>query len=388
MAQEDLYQLLGVKRTAAAEEIKKAYRRLARKLHPDVNPGNKTAEEKFKKVSAAYAILSDPKKRETYDRFGTADPRMEGPWQQAYSSAPGFDFSNFDFSNFDFTGQGRGPAGHGPFETSGPNFRDIFSQIFSGEDPDGAYRQPARGRDIEHSITLGFWEAIKGVEARIRIEQSELCSTCGGAGRSRSKASVPCENCQGTGTVQRGRTRASSPCPRCAGTGKLAPVCGACNGLGRIQKYVPLTVRIPAGVHTGSRVRLPGKGQSGENGAPPGDLYLVIQVTPHPFFNEEGSNIHCVVPVTVSEAALGAKIEVPTLDGRSTIKIPPGTQSGQKFRLRGKGAPSTKGSSRGDQVIEVTLVTPPAEDERTKELLRELEKLLPQNPRAKLFNLK
>lgn len=396
MPQDDFYELLGVKRTATTDEIKKAYRRLARKFHPDVNPGNKAAEEKFKKISAAYETLSDPKKREMYDQFGTVDARAaEGAWQQARSGAPGFDFSNFDFSNFDFSGWGRGKTARGPWgtdpgKTSGTDFKNIFSQLFGGGDSEIYPPPSSRGRDIEYSIHLGFWEAIKGVETRITVPRSESCPTCGGTGKGRGKTSAPCSECQGTGTIniQRGRTRVSTTCSRCGGTGKISSVCGTCHGTGRVHKDVPLTVRIPPGAENGSRLRVDGKGEPGVNDAPPGDLYIVLHVTPHAFFKQEGSHIYCVVPITVSEAALGAKIEVPTLDGRAILKIPAGTQSGQKFRLRGKGAPSKKGSSRGDQVIEVQLVTPATDDERTKQLLRELEHLHPENPREKLFNLK
>ncbi len=389
MANEDFYELLGVKRTASPEEIKKAYRRLARKYHPDVNPGNKTAEEKFKKISRAYEVLSDAEKRKTYDQFGAADPRFaEAAWRPSQTGAGGFDFSNFNFSNFDFPGGQT--ASRGPFG-GGPGFRDVFSQIFgSGHVPDEPRRAPERGRDVEHPITLGFWEAIHGVEAKINVPRTQICATCGGAGKSRSRSNIKCDQCGGSGAQTRlqGRTRVSIACPRCGGSGRLASVCPDCQGAGRTQKSQILTVRIPPGAQSGSKIRIPGKGLPGRNGSTPGDLYLLIQVTPHPFFAREGQNILCTVPLTVSEAALGAKIEVPTLDGRALLKIPPGTESGQKFRLRGKGAPSPKGSARGDQVVEVRVVVPPAADEKTKELLRELERLHPENPRAKLLDQK
>lgn len=392
MAAEDFYERLGVKRTASAEEIKKAYRRLARKHHPDVNPGNKSAEERFKKISEAYETLGDPKKRHTYDQFGSADPRFaEAGWQPSPGAAGGFDFSNFDFSNFDLGG-GR-PSSRGPStgRTTGPNLKDIFSQIFGGGGEEREVRmRPERGQDIEHAVTLDFWEAIHGVETRINIPQIEPCSTCGGTGKGRSKSSIPCSQCKGTGTVtlQQGRSRISTPCSMCGGSGRLTAICGACQGSGQVQKYNLLTVRIPAGAQTGSKVRVPGKGLPGTGGGPAGDLYILIQVTPHPFFRQEGKDIHCVVPITISEAALGAKVEVPTLDGRAILKIPAVTESGQKFRLRGKGAPSPKSSARGDQVVEVKVVLPPAADDKTKELLQQFERLYPENPRTKLFNLK
>lgn len=391
MAQDDFYELLGVKRTATADEIKKSYRRLARKYHPDVNPGNKSAEEKFKKISQAYDVLSDPKKRQVYDQFGTMDPRVaEARWERSRSGAPGFDFSNFDFSNLDL-----GAAGRGPFTTgkgSGINFKDLFSQIFGSESSDSEpfASAPHRGRDIEHSIHLGFWEALKGVETRLKVPVSEICAACGGSGRGRMKASGTCPQCRGTGSIstQRGRSRVSMTCAQCGGSGRVSPACSTCHGIGHVQTNASITVRIPPGARSGSRVRVAGKGQPSINGSPPGDLYIVTQVSPHPFFLREGDDILCTVPITVTEAALGARIEVPTIDGRAIIKIPAGTQSGQKFRLRGKGAPSTKTSARGDQVVEVQVITPPAVNERTKDLLNELQQLHPENPREKLFALK
>lgn len=393
MPQEDFYELLGVKRTATPDEIKKAYRKLARKFHPDVNPGNKSAEEKFKKISQAYEVLSNPKKREMYDQFGTADPRYaESAWQQAPPGPGGFDFSNFDFSGFDFPGRERDPFRTGSGRPSETDLKDLFSQLFrestAGRDADSP--GPIRGGDVEFRVNLGFWESIRGTEARINVPRSEVCPACSGTGKGRSKTTVPCPECHGTGRVNavRGRTRISSTCPKCGGSGKLSSVCGTCHGSGHTQESVPITVRIPPGVQAGSRVRVAGKGEPGPDGAPPGDLYLIINVSEHPFFKRDGQNIHSVLPITLTEAALGARVEVPTLDGRAILKIPPGTNNGQKFRLRGKGVKPSRGGTRGDQVVEVQVVIPPATDERTKELLRELEQLHPENPRAGLFDLK
>jgi molecular chaperone DnaJ len=393
MAQEDFYERLGVKRTATPDEIKKAYRRLARKHHPDVNPGNKAAEEKFKKISEAYEVLSDPKKRAMYDQFGTGDPRFaEGSWQQARPGSAGFDFSNFDFSNFDLSGVGQGPFRTGAGRSSKTDLKDLFSQLFreGAAGREAVAPEPMSGRDIETPVRLDFWDSIRGTEIRMNVFREETCPTCGGTGKGRSRTAGPCGECNGTGTINatRGRSRVSSSCPRCGGTGKTPSVCGNCHGSGRLEKPIPIKVRIPPGVHTGTRLRVAGKGESGLEGAPPGDLYLVIQVSEHPFFKREGDNIHSVVPITVSEAALGARIEVPTLDGRAILKIPAGTESGQKFRLGGKGARSSKGTTRGDHVVEVQVVTPSASDERTKELLQELERLHPEDPRAKLFDQK
>lgn len=363
----DYYEVLGVPRGASEKEIKKAYRRLARKYHPDLNPGDRSAEEKFKQIQEAYEVLSDPKKREMYDRYGFADARGE--------PGGGFDFSGFDFST-----------------SGGSSFSDIFSDLFGrgiGFDFFGERArasQAQRGSDLEHYITIPFVDAIKGTEVRINITRADSCPDCGGSGSLGGRES-PCPECKGTGRVERSRgfMRFSRTCPGCGGSGRQrGRNCPRCGGQGSIKKVEPITVRIPAGVNNGSRVRVPGKGNAGSGGAAAGDLYLVINVEPHPFFSRQGDDIYCVVPISVAEAGLGGEIEVPTIDGRAKLRIPPGTQSGQKFRLRGKGAPSLKGMGRGDQIVEVKVVMPRAIDERTRELLRELARLHPENPRAGL----
>ncbi len=381
-AQKDYYATLGVERSSKPEQIRKAYRRLARKFHPDFNPNNNASEEKFKELQEAYDVLSDEKKRKIYDQYGFYSDNMPpgGPGAQYSAGAPGpgVDFSGFDFSDF-AAGQERS----GGF---GSTFRDLFSQIFSGgggaaEEPEG----PSRGVDMEHRLHLGFWDAICGKTVRLTVARPQICATCNGTG-SAGGASVTCPACSGTGKASRqaGAMRFSVTCPECGGSGKQKRRCATCGGSGQNRRPETFEVRIPPGVDNGSRVRVPSKGSSGAAGGSAGDLYIVTDVEPHPYFERKGDNIYVKLPVTVTEAALGAKVEVPTLDGMTTIKIPPGTQSGQKLRLREKGAPSLRASARGDQFVEVHVVVPRVADERTKEILRELARLNPDDPRRDL----
>ena len=397
--QKDYYATLGVKRDAKPEEIRKAYRHMARKHHPDVNPGNKSAEEKFKQVSEAYEILGDEKKRKIYDQYGFYSDNLppggygpgpgagggaRGSGRSTYSSPPPVDFSGFDFSNVEEAG---GEAG-GRAGGFGSGFRDIFSQIFSRGEREAASDEPEKGSDIEYRMHLGFWDALRGAQVRITVGREEACSNCHGTGTMPGPA-VTCATCGGTGktTRQVGAMKFAMTCPQCGGTGKQRRPCPQCHGTGAIQKNETVTVRIPPGVDTGSRVRVPGKGNAGIQGGPAGDLYIVTEVDAHPVFERKGDNFYVKLPVTVTEASLGAKVEVPTIDGPSTIKIPPGTQSGQRLRLRGKGAPSLRdpsGEVRGDEFVEVQVMVPRAADERTREILRELARLNPDDPRRDL----
>jgi molecular chaperone DnaJ len=377
MAQrEDYYKTLGVKRGATQEEIRKAYRRLARKYHPDLNPGDKAAEEKFKQLSEAYDILSDPKKREVYDKFGAYSDNIReaarGP------AGAGFDFDWSVFTGGAGAGAGAGGAG------GGASFRDIFSELFgSGARGASAQARPQRGADIEIPLALSFEEAINGLTTNINVRRSEVCARCMGSGEAGTGV-FSCVTCNGTGKISTGGgfLRFDQSCADCNGTGKRRASCPSCHGKGVAPKYETVKVRIPAGVDTGSRVRVSGKGEAGPKGASPGDLYIITNVSPHRVFTRKGDNIHCVVPITLPEAALGAKIEVPTVSGKAQLRIPPGTQSGQVFRLREKGAPSLRGSTRGDQYVEVRVVLPKIIDEDSKNLLREFAKRNPENPRV------
>ena len=335
MAKQDYYSILGVARGAKESEIKKAYRRLARKNHPDVNPGDKAAEERFKKIQQAYDILSDPKKRAFYDQYGVYSENMR--------------------------------------EAGGPS---------------RAAREPQseRGEDLDHHLNISFDESIRGIETRLTINRAEQCQVCGGSGLDASKGQSVCPACKGTGNEDRlrGVMRFSTPCRTCGGSGRLGGRCPNCGGSGRTARPETITVRIPPGVDTGYRMRVPGKGSAGRRKGTPGDLYLIITVRPHEFFRRQGNDILVTIPITVTEAALGTKIEVPTVSGKTLLRIPPGTQTGQRFRLRGKGVPSLRGEGVGNQIVEIRVVVPRVADERSKEILREFERLNPENPRASL----
>jgi molecular chaperone DnaJ len=371
MAREDFYNLLGVKRGASADEIRKAYRRLARKYHPDVNPGDKAAEDKFKQITEAYEVLSDAEKRKIYDKYGAYSDNIRD------AGAAGAGRGGFDFGGFDF---GQATAG-------GSSFKDIFSEIFSGGARTTAQSrpQPQRGADIEVPLALSFEEAINGLTTNINVRRSDPCVRCNGTGEG-SAGLMICGHCNGTGKVSAGGgfLRFDQTCPDCHGTGKRRQPCPDCRGTGTVPKTETVKVRIPAGVDTGSRVRVAGKGEAGTRGGPTGDLFIITNVAPHPIFTRKGDNIECTIPITLTEAALGARIEVPTVSGKAQLKIPPGTQSGQKFRLREKGAPSLRGNARGDQYVEVKITLPKIIDEDSKELLRQFARRNPENPRVAL----
>jgi molecular chaperone DnaJ len=387
----DYYETLGVPRQAAADDIRKAYRKLARKHHPDLNPGDKSSEERFKNVQEAYDILSDPKKRQMYDQFGFYSENGypgAGPGPGAgQGPPPGMDFSGFDFSDFT-SGTGAGAGGRGAgrrTETGGGGFRDIFSQFFGGH---GAQQPEAeKGTDLEYVMDIDFWQAIRGTQARLNITHYEICETCHGSG-STGSGEVECPQCKGTGNVTQmaGAMRFNLTCPRCGGSGKLRNACPTCGGDGRISRTETVEVRIPPGARNGSRLRVPGKGNAGTMGAAPGDLYITTHVEEHPFFRRDGDNIEIQVPLAVWEAALGANIEVPTIDGRTILKVPRGTKNGQRFRLRDKGVLNARTNQRGDQIVEVAVQAPDPRDERTRELLREISKLHPEDPRAEIWS--
>jgi molecular chaperone DnaJ len=387
MAQQDYYQALGVSRDASEDDIRKAYRKLARKYHPDLNPGDKAAEERFKKLQEAYDILSDSKKKQMYDQYGfySENGMPSGTGASAGGQrGPNMGFGGFDFSDA-FTRGGAGGTRRPPAEESA-NFQDIFSQWFGRQQQEEA-APPQKGADLEYGLNIDFWQAIKGTQVRLNIQRQEVCATCGGSGAAKSGTNTVCPECNGSGSVTQaaGAMRFSLTCPRCNGSGRLKNQCPTCHGDGRITTSETVDVRIPPGAQQGSRLRVAGKGNAGTHGAPAGDLYITVRVEPHPFFRRDGDDIEITVPVRIDEAGLGTKIEVPTIDGRALLKIPQGTKNGQKFRLREKGVLNSRTSKRGDQIVEVEIEAPEVHDERTKELLREYAKLHPEDPRGGIW---
>jgi molecular chaperone DnaJ len=372
----DYYETLGVQRSADGDEIRKAYRRLARKHHPDLNPGDKAAEDRFKSVQEAYDVLSDDDKRKVYDQYGfysdNIPPNGAGPGGAGTAGGP--NFGGFDFTDFmrqQQSGAGAGaPGAEGP---AGGSFRDIFSQFFSRSGGRSAAPQPEKGSDLEYGLNVDFWQSIRGTQVRLNIQRQETCETCHGTGSSGNNVAV-CPECDGTGTVTQmaGAMKFNLTCQRCGGSGRLRNTCPTCFGQGVVSRPDTVEVRIPQGVTSGSRLRVAGKGNAGIGGGPSGDLYITIRVEDHPFFKRVADNIEIQLPLSVSEAGLGAKIEVPTIDGRAILKIPQGTQNGQKFRLREKGVLNARKSTRGDEIVEIVLQAPDVHDERTRELLREL----------------
>lgn len=353
----DYYKILGVSKEAAQKEIKEAYRRLARKYHPDANPGRKEAEERFKEISEAYDVLGDPKKRNQYD-------------QGLSFFGPG-GFKDFDFS-------------WSPFADFGDGFDSLFD-IFTGF---GRRRTSAqRGKDIYYTLRLSFEDAFRGVATRMNIAREVTCSSCLGSGARAGTSPTMCPHCQGRGVIaqNQGFFSLSRACPRCGGRGTVIEnPCPRCQGAGRAREGRKLTVKIPPGVEDGSRIRYKGEGEAGLRGGPPGDLYITAEVAPHPFFKRDDSHVLLEIPLSFPEAALGTSVKVPTLDGRVSLKIPAGTQDGQTFRLRGKGFPRLGGIGRGDLLITVRIAVPTKLSSEQKELLIKLSKLIQENPRAYL----
>jgi molecular chaperone DnaJ len=387
----DYYQTLGIGRSADSDEIRKAYRKLARKYHPDLNPGDKAAEDRFKKVQEAYDILSDENKRKIYDQYGFYSdhipPNGGGPGAGGPGGGP--NFGGFDFNEFlrqQAAGGGGANPGTGAGDAGGSfGFRNIFDQFFRGSKQ--AAPQPERGADLEYGLHVDFWQAIKGTQVKLNISRQEVCETCHGNGSAGNQVAV-CPECDGTGTVTQmaGAMKFNLQCQRCGGSGRLKNACPTCRGEGRISRPDTVEVRIPAGVGSGTRLRVPNKGNAGANGGPAGDLYITIRVEDHPFFKRNGDNIEIQIPLSVSEAGLGAKIEVPTIDGRAILKIPQGTQSGQKFKMREKGVFNARKNTRGDEIVEVVLQCPDVHNERTRELLRELAQVQTQDVRSEIWN--
>jgi molecular chaperone DnaJ len=389
-ANKDYYATLGVKKTATAEEIRKAFRKLARKYHPDVNPNDKKAEEKFKEISEANDILSDEKKRKIYDQVGFYSDQIDPAQAEAYArqqSAGGSGGIPVDFGGFDFSGFQGGCPQTGGGSSGWGGFKDIFSGIFTGAQQPGKPRGPQPGTDLEYQATVDFWTAIRGGQARLQIHRQEVCPTC--HGQAHTGGPITCPECNGSGQVTQmgGRMKFNIPCPRCNGTGRMSNDCPACHGEGLVDKTETVEFRIKPGTRDGQRIRLQGKGNAGLNGGAPGDLFLIVRTGTHPVFARQGDDILITVPVNVPEASLGAKVEVPTIDGRAQLKIPPGTQSGQKLRMRERGVESAAhAGQRGDQIVTVEVAIPMLQDERSREIMRELAKLNPQDPRKQLFD--
>ena len=346
MSKKDYYEVLGVNRDASDEEIKKAYRKLAMKHHPDRNPDNPKAEEHFKEAKEAYEILSDAGKRAAYDQYGHA-----GVDQGARGGGPGFEGFSGGFAEA---------------------FGDIFGDIFGGGRRSNVYR----GADLRYNLEISLEEAARGAETKIRIPTMEACETCGGSGAKPGTQPTVCPTCSGHGQVrmQQGFFSIQQTCPHCHGSGKIVPnPCPSCHGAGRVKQHKTLVVKIPAGVDEGDRIRLSGEGEDGVNGGPSGDLYVVIQLKPHSVFKRDHDDLHCEMPISFTTAALGGEIEIPTLDGSARIKIPAETQSGKIFRLRGKGIKGVRSSTYGDLHCHVVVETPVNLTDRQKELLREFE---------------
>src|SRR5579859_2413760 len=364
MAKRDYYEVLGVNRDASEEDIKKAYRKLAMKHHPDRNPGNKDAEERFKEAKEAYEVLTDGDKRRAYDAYGHAgvNPQM---------------------------GMGPEAAGFGGFAEA---FGDIFSDIFGGGQGRGR-SSVYRGADLRYNLEITLEQAARGTETKIRIPAMETCDTCHGSGAKPGTHPKTCETCHGSGAVRlaQGFFSIQQTCPTCHGTGKMiVDPCQTCRGAGRVKRHKTLSVKIPAGVDEGDRIRLSSEGEAGVNGGPAGDLYVVMHLKEHSVFQRDGDDLHCQMPISFTHAALGGEIDIPTLEGTAKIKVPPETQTGQVFRLRGKGIKGLRSSYPGDLLCEVVVETPVRLTERHRELLRELEELNRKDasrhsPRAKTF---
>ena len=360
MAKRDYYEVLGLNRDASDEEVKKAYRKLAMKFHPDRNPDNPKAEEQFKEAKEAYEILSDGEKRSAYDQFGHAgvDPQA---------------------------GAGAGFGGMGGFADA---FGDIFGDIFGGGR--GGRSNVYRGADLRYNLEVSLEEAARGSETRIRIPTMEECGPCKGTGAKPGTQPKVCPTCGGAGQVrmQQGFFSIQQTCPKCHGTGRIIPEpCTTCHGAGRVKQHKTLSVKIPSGIDDGDRIRLAGEGEHGVNGGPPGDLYVQIHLKQHPVFQRDHDDLHCEMPVSFTTAALGGEIEIPTLDGAAKIKVPPETQTGKVFRLRGKGIRGVRSHAAGDLLCHVVVETPVSLTERQRELLREFESINEKdserhNPRA------
>jgi molecular chaperone DnaJ len=361
----DYYEILGVKKGATEAELKKAFRKLARKYHPDVNPSDKTAETKFKEMNEAYEVLSDPKKRQQYDQFGHA--AFDAGFGQ--SAGPGQGFGGFS-QGADFFRSG-----------GGAGYEDIFGNIFGNRArPSG----PAKGEDITYSVEVDLEDAIFGRTMQVDLQREVTCSTCNGSGAQPGTSRKTCPTCMGSGSITQGKgfMQFSQPCPTCRGEGTINPnPCRTCGGNGVVQKTERINVKIPPGVDNGSKVRVAGMGGAGERNGPAGDVYIVTKVRSHGYFERKGDNLYSEAKVTMKEAAFGDKIEIPTVDGTVSLTLPQGVQTGQQLKLKGKGVPHFGGGGVGDHYVTIKVVTPTGLSEHAKELLREIDKMHPSDPR-------
>jgi len=363
----DFYDVLGVKKDASEADIKKAFRKLARKYHPDINPGDKSAEQKFKELNEAYEVLSDAKKRQQYDQFG------HGAFEQGFGQGAGPGAGGFGFEGFG--GPGAEQFGRG-------GFGDIFGNIFG--ERKARPRGPQKGEDITYTVEADLEDAIFGRTMQVDLDREVNCTACGGSGAQPGTKPQTCGTCRGSGTVSQGRgfMQFSQTCPACQGEGTINPSpCRTCGGRGVVPRTESINVKIPPGVDNGSRVRVAGMGGPGAQGGPPGDVYIVTRVRPHHYFERKGDNLYSDAKVTVKEAALGDKIEIPTVDGTVMLSLPPGVQTGQQLKLKGKGVPHLGGGGAGDHYVTIQVVTPTGLSERGKELLRELDRMSPSEPR-------
>jgi len=349
LAKRDYYEILGVDRGVSDDALKTAYRKLALQYHPDRNPDDPNAEERFKELSEAYAVLSDPEKRRAYDRFGHQGVGMGGP--------------------------GAGAPDFGDLGSFTDLFNDLFGDIFGARGgPGGRRGRGHRGADLRYNLEIDLQEVLDGSDAKLTIPKMRGCATCEGSGARPGTSRDTCSRCHGTGQVvfQQGFFRISRPCDACQGAGEvIRDRCRDCRGTGRVESEQTITVRVPPGMDDGARLRLPGEGEAGLAGGPPGDLYVVVSVKPHPFFTRDGPDLLCEVPVPFVQAALGAEIEVPTLDAKVQVRLPEGTQSGKTIRLRGKGVPTLSNASRGDQLCRIFVEVPTQLTDRQRELLEQ-----------------
>ena len=353
MSKRDYYEILGVARDASETDIKKSYRRVAMKFHPDRNPGDKTAEDKFKEANEAYEVLSDAQKRSAYDQFGHA--AVDG---SAGGQGGGFGAGGASFSDI---------------------FGDVFGDIFGGGGGGRSRGGPQRGSDLRYTLEVDLEEAVKGTTAKIRVPTLVTCGECTGSGAQKGSSPVTCTTCAGVGQVrmQQGFFSVQQTCPNCRGKGKMiADPCGKCYGRGVVEETKTLSVKVPPGVDTGDRIRLAGEGEAGPDGGPAGDLYVQVSVREHPIFERDGKHLYCEVPISFVDAALGGELEVPTLEGRVKLKIPPETQTGKLFRLRDKGVSPVRGGGPGDLLCRTVVETPVNLTKRQKELLKELQQTL------------